>query len=150
MSSAALPQDSIVPLKRRNRIIRSCLNCHSAKQKVRVCYTLPAQRSDIFVCSATGTDPASAAFGWGWCDFIPYTSLLCASPPLRPTSVYTRWTTPPGGTSPLVRSVSPRGRMLISCPRDDPNVDENTRLLNRIAELESILRALRGSFSTSI
>lgn len=28
--------------------------------------------------------------------------------------------------------------------RDDPNVDENTRLRNRIAELESLVRELRG------
>ena len=30
-------------------------------------------------------------------------------------------------------------------PRDDPNVDENTRLRNRIAELESLVRELRGT-----
>ena len=29
--------------------------------------------------------------------------------------------------------------------RDDPNVDENTRLRNRIAELESLVRELRGA-----
>ncbi|KAH9985842.1 hypothetical protein BJV77DRAFT_1061888 [Russula vinacea] len=28
--------------------------------------------------------------------------------------------------------------------RDDPNVDENTRFRNRIAELESLVRELRG------
>ncbi|KAI0309452.1 hypothetical protein OF83DRAFT_1072034, partial [Amylostereum chailletii] len=28
--------------------------------------------------------------------------------------------------------------------RDDPNVDETTRLRNRIAELESLVRELRG------
>ena len=27
---------------------------------------------------------------------------------------------------------------------DDPNIDENTRLRNRIAELESLVRELRG------
>ena len=29
-------------------------------------------------------------------------------------------------------------------PRDDPNVDENTHFRNRIAELESLVRELRG------
>lgn len=31
--------------------------------------------------------------------------------------------------------------------RDDPSVDENTRLRNRIAELESLVRELRGTLS---
>ena len=31
---------------------------------------------------------------------------------------------------------------------DDPNVDENTRLRNRIAELESLVRELRGALSS--
>jgi hypothetical protein len=31
--------------------------------------------------------------------------------------------------------------------RDDPSVDENTRLRNRIAELESLVRELRGAYS---
>ena len=30
--------------------------------------------------------------------------------------------------------------------RDDPNIDEATRLRNRIAELESLVRELRGKF----
>jgi hypothetical protein len=33
-----------------------------------------------------------------------------------------------------------------SCCRDDPSLDENTRLRNRIAELESLVRELRGLF----
>lgn len=35
--------------------------------------------------------------------------------------------------------------VLIVNPRDDPNIDETTRLRNRIAELESLVRELRGT-----
>lgn len=37
---------------------------------------------------------------------------------------------------------------LVRFVRDDPNVDENTRLRNRIAELESLVRELRGASGT--
>ena len=37
---------------------------------------------------------------------------------------------------------------LVRFARDDPNVDENTRLRNRIAELESLVRELRGMSRT--
>jgi hypothetical protein len=33
--------------------------------------------------------------------------------------------------------------------RDDPNLDENTRFRNRIAELESLVRELRGKSTSS-
>lgn len=37
--------------------------------------------------------------------------------------------------------------LTLSCPiRDDPTIDEATRLRNRIAELESLVRELRGAY----
>jgi hypothetical protein len=34
--------------------------------------------------------------------------------------------------------------------RDDPTIDEATRLRNRIAELESLVRELRGAYGVSL
>jgi hypothetical protein len=55
---------------------------------------------------------------------------------------------------PSIRSVHfPRvfPNPLLTCTRhsrDDPNVDESTRYRNRIAELESLVRELRGKSSS--
>ena len=48
----------------------------------------------------------------------------------------------------LVGGVFPNLRL--SCAiRDDPTIDEATRLRNRIAELESLVRELRGAYGVS-
>ncbi|KAJ3492318.1 hypothetical protein NLI96_g80 [Meripilus lineatus] len=49
-----------------------------------------------------------------------------------------------GPPSPALTATHPNAS-LSRFPRDDPNVDENTRLRNRIAELESLVRELRGT-----
>ncbi|KAF7791482.1 hypothetical protein EIP86_002498 [Pleurotus ostreatoroseus] len=113
--------------RRRNRTTQSCLNCHTSKRKVCPC-------------------PHRAA-----------------RPPL--TSPTVRPQTPVSALHPARphRAVCLRGRRprvevrRVSCPcidpcvlmccndRDDPNIDETTRLRNRIAELESLVRELRGT-----
>lgn len=64
----------------------------------------------------------------------------------RPVSVSTKWMTPPSGMLLLYYSLTTTKRFR----RDDPNIDETTRLRNRIAELESLVRELRGTRTISL
>jgi hypothetical protein len=64
---------------------------------------------------------------------------------LRPVSVCTRSMTPASGLCTFFFPTCPPSSYLLAPDnRDDPNLDENTRFRNRIAELESLVRELRG------
>ena len=50
----------------------------------------------------------------------------------------------------IVPSIVLTVRVACGLRRDDPDIDETTRLRNRIAELESLVRELRGAFSSVV
>ena len=59
----------------------------------------------------------------------------------RQAYAFTKWMTQHSGKLPLFHAEYSN---LMHLPRDDPGLDETTRLRNRIAELESLVRELRG------
>ncbi|THH10056.1 hypothetical protein EW146_g8494 [Bondarzewia mesenterica] len=123
--------------RRRNRTTQSCLNCHTSKRKVRA---PRPRRPPLTSCSATGNARASGASSSASCVPFPVPALVLAHVPARPASASTRSTTPPSG----IRPPPALSSSLTVFHRDDPNLDEITRLRNRIAELESLVRELRG------
>jgi len=90
-------------------------------------------------CSVTGSALVSAASNWAW---YVASACPCASDSYLAIDWPLRLRNRRPGTE-----VSPAFAVtcaLLKSRRDDPSVDENTRLRNRIAELESLVRELRG------
>ena len=119
------------------------------------CAVLPSFAYLLLLNSATGSGRASAAYSWAWYCASPFLYSAARSP--RPSSprhtdraLRLRSRRPRAQVSRLsgfADTTRPRPRWtdFVDRSRDDPNVDENTRLRNRIAELESLVRELRGA-----
>ena len=100
--------------------------------------------------SVTASAPASGAFNsdlyvhlmrpcvWPWTHGRFVDRTLCVRSRRSGITVRLRQNIPPNPIPVLISLSSPRHH------RDDPNIDETTRLRNRIAELESLVRELRG------